>query len=271
MRIKVLMFAASLLLISNVSPGAPQTPSGTSNSPQRDPQAVTTIQNALVAMGGTSAIAQVQNVIARGSSVPAPGIGDPSGNVTMEDLFSAQGHEFKDAFESATLTQTFVSGHGSPGRLSNGHTEQFAPFVANSRLAAHLPAMLLAGALANATCSIDLIGPSAINGQAAIQVRLHIDTDIVQQTLSVQDWYFDSLTHLPVRIEYRIPDTTNALFFLHAAADFSDFRPVQGVLFPFHLLAYVDSKPRDVLTFSSITVNQPIASADFDLSVAVTQ
>jgi len=266
---QVARLVLSSLLVLSFSPnlGSQQPPT----PPQRDPQAVTTIQNAVAAMGGANAIAQVQSVIAQGSSVPAPGISDPSGNVMMEDLFSAQGHEFKDAFQSPSLTQTLVSGHGNPGLLSNGHTKNFNPWSATARLPVHLPAMILTGLLANANCSIASAGQTTINGRAAIQIHFHIDTDIVQQTLSIQDWYFDPSTGLPLRVEYRIPDTFNPTIFIGASADFSDFRPVQGILFPFHLVSYVDGKPRDVLTFSTLTLNQPVASADFDLPTAVAQ
>jgi hypothetical protein len=240
-------------------------------TPRSDPQAVSVLQQAMVAMGGRDVPARVQSVLAQGSSVPAPGISDPPGSVSMEDFFSSQSHEFKDTFQSAGLTQTFVSGHGNPELLSNGHTKKLTPHVANARLATHLPMMVLAQFLANTNCNISLVGQATVNGQAAIQVHIHIDTDIVQQTLSVQDWFFDPVTRLPLRVEYRIPDTTNVLFFLKAAADFSDFRSVHGILFPFRLVSYVDGKPRDMLTFSTLAVNQPVASADFDLPAAVAQ
>lgn len=256
----VLIFASSPRLNSQL----------TTAPAQRDPQAVAAIQNALAAMGGASAIAQIQNVIAQGSMLPAQGSTIPVGSFTMEDQFGAQGHEFKDAFQSAALTQTLVSGHGSPGLLSSGHTKNINPWAANSRLPIHLPVMILSGLLANVNCNI-AAGKTTINGQAAIHIQFHIDTDIVQQTLSIQDWYFDPATALPLRVEYRIPDTSNPSLFISAAADFSDFRPVQGVLFPFRIVAYQEGNSKNVMTITSVSVNQPLASTDFDLPTAVAQ
>jgi hypothetical protein len=238
---------------------------------QRDPQSVAAIQNAIVAMGGASAIAQVQNTIAQGSVLPAQGSTTPIGSFTMKDHFGAQGHEFKDAFQSAALTQTLASGHGNPGLLSNGHTKNLNPWSANSRLPVHLPAMILSGLLANANCNIISAGQATINGHTAIQIHFYVDTDIVQQTLSVQDWYFDPATGLPLRVEYRIPDTSNPTIFISAAADFSDFRPIKGVLFPFHILAYQDGKPQNLLAVTSVAINQSISSSDFDAPTAVAQ
>ncbi len=240
-------------------------------APQRDPQAVAAIQNALAAMGGASAIAQVQNVIAQGSMLPAQGSPIPVGNFTMQDQLTAQSHDLKTAFQSAALTQTIASGHGNPGLLSNGHTKNLNAWSANARVPVHLPAMILSALLANANCNIASAEQTTLNGHAAIQIHFHIDTDIVQQTLSVQDWYFDSSTGLPLRVEYRIPDTANPTMFIGAAADFSDFRPVQGVLFPFRIQAYQDGKPQAVLTMTSVAINQPISSSDFDAPTAVAQ
>jgi len=240
-------------------------------TPQRDPQAVAAIQNALAAMGGANAIARVQNVIAQGSMLPAQGSAIPIGSFRMEDQFGAQAHEFRDTFQSPALNQSIVSGHGNPGLLSNGHTKNFNPWSGNSRLPVHLPVMILSAFLASANCSIVSAGQTTINGHAAIQIHFHIDTDVVQQTLSIQDWYFDSATALPLRVEYRIPDTSNPTIFIGAAADFSDFRPVQGVLFPYRVTAYQDDKALAALTLTLVAVNQAISSSDFDLPPAVAQ
>src|SRR5215475_7395276 len=51
MRIKVLAFAASFLFVSNSSAGIPQTPGPTTTAPQRDPQAVTLLQQSVSVMG----------------------------------------------------------------------------------------------------------------------------------------------------------------------------------------------------------------------------
>src|SRR5262249_15975597 len=100
---------------------------------------------------------------------------------------------------------------------------------------------------------------------AAVQVHLHNDMDILQQTLSVQDWYFDPVTGLPLSVEYRLPDATTALYFVPAACDFSDFPAIQGVLFSFRILSYRDGIARNTLSIMSISLNQAVASTDFDL------
>jgi len=265
---RVVRFVLSFLLVLGSSPRLKSQLS--TATPQRDTQAVGAIQNALAAMGGASTMAQVHNVIVQGSMLPAQG-NTPIGSFTMKDQFGAQVHEFKDSFQSAALTQTFVSGHGKPGLLSNGHTKNFNPWTANFRLPVHLPGIILKGLLADTNCNIAFAGQTTINGLATIHIQFHIDTDIVQQTLSVQDWYFDPSTTLPLRVEYRIPDSSDPLLFISAAADFSDFRPVQGVLFPFRIASFEDGKPQNVLALTSVVINQSVSSSEFDKLTAVAQ
>ena len=262
--------AASLLFSLQCAPGQSQQPPQT-NGVERDPQAISVIQQSIISMGGAKVIAQVQTVIAQGSIEAFPGTAGPTGSVVIEDQFSTQVHEFRDSFRSGSLTQDFTSGHGSPGVVSNGHGKRFSQHMANFRLPVHLPMLILAAALANPNCNITLAGQTTVSGQRAVQVHLHVDTDVLQQTLSIQDWYFDPTTGLPLRVEYRLPDASNTLFFVNATSDFSDFRPVQGILFPFQTLSYQDGKPKNVLLISSVALNQSIVSTDFDPPVAVAQ
>jgi hypothetical protein len=271
MRLRVSACILLCLGCLEASAAAQQPSSPAPTPPIRDLQAIGTIQHAISALGGSNAVSQIQSVIAQGSILSGPNVADPSGNIILEDLFTAQIHEFRDSFQSSTVTQSFVSGHGSPGMSSSGHVHSFTPHMALFRTATHIPIVVLSQMLANPSCNIEYAGTTTINGQAAIQVHLHIDTDILQQTFSVQDWYFDPATGLPLRLEYRLPGAGIPLQFASAAVDFSDFRPVQGVLFPFHLLSYRSGFVRSTISFSSITLNGPIASSDFDPPSAVAQ
>lgn len=238
---------------------------------QRDEQAIATIQAAIDAMGGSKAIAQVQTAVVQGSLAFVSGTSAPSGTFVMLDQFTAQGHEFKDSFLSASTKQTLVSGHGTPGFAANGSVRQLTPAVTDSRLAVHIPAITLASILANAGYSITSVGTATLNGQTAIRIHMHIDSDLVQQTLSVQDWYFDASSGLPLRVEYRVPDTDSVLNFSSVAAQLSDFRVVQGITTPFHIAASLDGKPHSVLSVSSVSYNKSVLSSDFDLPVGGAQ
>jgi len=232
---------------------------------QRDPRAIATLQAAVDAMGGSKAFAQLQAAIVQGSIKPAPGVNSPPGNVVLEDAFTSQGHEFRDSFQSGSLTQVFVSGHGSPGLVSNAHSKKFLPAAAGARLAVHLPGIVLLEIIANANYSMAFVGSTSVNGLSALHVHIEDDSDPDRQTLSVQDWYFDPSSGLPLRVEYRVPDTTNASMFTNVAVQLSDFRVVQGITAPFQIAGYVEGKPQNLLLIGSVVFNHTVSSSDFDL------
>jgi hypothetical protein len=233
---------------------------------KRDPQAIAILTQAITAMGGPSAVAQIQSVIAQGSIIPAPGTNAPSGSFIWEDQFAAQGHEFKATFQSGSLTQIFVSGHGSPGLVSNGKIRSLAPYVASTTLPFHIPAVVLASMLANTNCNIEFVGLTTLNDQTAIQIHLHIDTDLLHQTSSVQDWYFDKNTSLPLRVEYRVLDTHLSFKYATIDADYSDYRAAQGSVIPFRIATTEDGTPRNIVTLTAVSINPPVSTSDFDLS-----
>ena len=51
----------------------------------------------------------------------------------------------------------------------------------------------------------------------------------------VQDWYLDSATGLPARVEYRVPDERDAARYTTLILSYSDYRQIQGALFPWLL------------------------------------
>jgi hypothetical protein len=209
--------------------------------------------------------------IVTGSITPAAGANIPAGNFTWEDQVSGTSHEFRDTFTSATLGQIFVSGHGSPGFVSNGHLRNCYPHVANFRFPAHLPSLTLGNTLKNSSVSVAPVGPTTVNGTTVTQLHLELDSDRISQIMSPQEWYFDTGTGLPLRVEYRVPDNQTFWKFVNGAVELSDYRKVQGVLVPYRLVVFEEGQPLMSITISSVVFNQPIPSTDFDLPTAVAQ
>jgi hypothetical protein len=256
-----------LLVLSDSHLSAQQAPIAPST---RDTQAVGVLQKAIAVLGGPAA-SQVQSVIVRGTNTPTAGQDSASVNVTYEDQFSTQGHEFRDQFQTASTNQTFVSGHGSPGLVSGSRTTRFLQHMADFRFPTHLPVFVLIQAMANVNVSLDYVGPCVARGANAVKIHVHNDSDAIQQALSIQDWYFDATSGLPLRVEYRLHDAGNALYYMSAAVEFSDFRMVQGVVFPFQVSSFLDGTLRGTLTLSSFTLNPTVASSDFDIPTVVAQ
>ena len=265
MRPRVAVSFLLCLCICHLPVSAQQIATPVGQTPQRDPQAIALFQQSIAAMGSNVAATQVQTVVAQGSLVSAPGSNAPTGTFTWEDQFGPSGHEFASTVQSGSTTQKFVSGHGSPGFISPSGVHNLKPYVANSRLPVHLPVMVLAGLLANSSCNISSIVRTSLSGSPALQIKVHSDTDFITQITSVQTWYFDPITGLPLRIEYRVPDNSMPHKFAVFTADFSDFRTVQGLAVPFKIAIAEDGTPESIITLSSVAINSPISTADFDL------
>jgi hypothetical protein len=85
------------LAFAQQPPATPTTPA------PRDAQALTTVQSTLTALGGATAIAQLNSAIITGSIASAPAANAPEGTFVWEDLFATGTHEFRDSFQSAAV------------------------------------------------------------------------------------------------------------------------------------------------------------------------
>ncbi|HWZ99245.1 MAG TPA: hypothetical protein VN025_15920 [Candidatus Dormibacteraeota bacterium] len=262
-----LVLAGAFLL----PPNGPQISPVNSAGIQRDAQAIVVIQKAITGLAAQLDPAQISSVVVTGTvSLPA---NDPpiEGTITLEDSLSISSNEFRDTFQSANINQSFVSGHGSPGLISNGTVISFGSHYASCRQFLHIPWLGLTKLLANPNANISFVKQTLVNNQPAVQIHFHDDSDLVQQVMSVQDWYFDQTSGLPVRVEYRVPSTPTGLQFIQVTSDFSSFQTVQGIAIPFHIVSSADGRVERDMTITSVKINQPLSSTDFDLPAAVTK
>jgi hypothetical protein len=66
-----------------------------------------------------------------------------------------------------------------------------------------------------------------------------------------QTWYFNNQTGLPTRVEYQI--TTKPGIIQLQAVDFSDYRPVSGVLYPFQMVLHRDDQKDQTITIQTVS------------------
>ena len=119
MRIKVLAFAASLLLISNSSVGVPQTPTTTTTAPQRDPQAVALLQKSVSVMG-----IPPSDSTATGSVTTVAGSLTQQGTVTILTLGATQ---TSIQFQMPDNPWTVVFASGQANKLETTQTDGLSP------------------------------------------------------------------------------------------------------------------------------------------------
>jgi hypothetical protein len=226
-------------------------------SPERDAAAVSTLQSAITALGGSNAVAAIQDCILTGSIANQDGT---STNFT----WTIAGSEFR--IETTTGkggSNVFLSGHGSPAWVLNGNTSALNYYVARANLPFYLPPYVLLQELQNPIYTLKYVGAVQLNGTNVIQVHISDDSDPVGTLVTPQEWYFDSVSFLPVRVQVREPANESAANYGTATYDMSQFVSVKGVLVPYKI-SYSNDTTNEVLSIGTVTFNSGVSQDVFD-------
>lgn len=236
-----------------------------SAAPVRDSAAVTALTQAVAAMGGANAISAIQNARSQGTITPAPGSTTMAGGFIWVNDFSGGGYEFRNEFQANGKTKVFASGHGNPAFSNGNRVRKFFSHVSYAEPPYHLPAIMLARELADPNSSIQMKGTAIVNGRPAIHIQTSVNTGPIETVLSPQNWYLDAATGIPLRVEYRTPNTLDLMDYHLAAADFSNYKIVNGIAVPFTITAWEDGAVVSVATITGFAFNPGTVSTDFDL------
>ncbi|MBI3662083.1 MAG: hypothetical protein HY234_03410 [Acidobacteria bacterium] len=226
--------------------------------PARDPQAAAVLTRAVAAMGG-SGIAQMRDCRAEGVIQAAEGSWLSSGAFVWKNA----GAEFRYENQGKAGPSVFVSGQGRPAVLASGKTTKFNAHVSEANFPQHLAALVLFRALSDPRYKLVWIGLEPFGTGQLAHVRISLEIDEVTSVTTVQDWYFDPASGLPLRVEYRLPANSNALSFLNAAVEFSDFRMVSGVAVPFQIMLYEEGQKVGVAKLNSVVFNAGLSPSEF--------
>jgi len=102
-----------------------------------------------------------------------------------------------------------------------------------------------------------------IDGQSVIKLQLaDVSTPAIAKD-SLQIWYFDSTTLLPLRVEYKIPSTTQAGLGGDSYALFSGFTKYPAGLFPTEVFTYQYAKLSSQTTLSSAICSPALHSKEY--------
>ena len=247
------------LLLACVPPMASAQSQSTSTPPIRDAQAIATVQSAIAALGGTQNIAAIQDSMIQGTQQ------DTTNPQVAPLTFTWQqsGAEFRDFIQATDHTHIEVSGHGYPAQQLAGQWVPVPYHVARANLPFELPALVLYQELTIPTYTLQYIGVATIGGKSAIHLHTSDDTDPVGTLVTSQEWYFDPVSFIPIRVEYRVPYPRNAYQWTPLSVDYRNYQTQNGVAIPFEL----DINPSFgivVATVNSVTFNSGLSASLFD-------
>ncbi|MCU1307403.1 MAG: hypothetical protein JWN45_2098 [Acidobacteriaceae bacterium] len=260
----VLLFVCLVTLAGFPTPSFAQQPVAT--IPQRDPAALAILTQATTALGGPTVLSQFGSAQTVGSIQAVPGTSINSGTFVWLHQFSASGFQFRSAFTSNGQTQLFVSGSSGTAVSANGKVRNVSPHVSMALPPFHLPAVVINMFLANANYTVKALAKMQIRGITANHVLVSLDTDVVTQAVTPEDWYFDSGSGLPLRVEFRLPNPLNATDYTKAAADFANYQTAGGVLTPLLIANTEDGIINSTVTINSVQWNYAVGASDFMLT-----
>jgi hypothetical protein len=244
---------AVLVLMMGLIAAASAAPQG----PERDSAAISTLQSAITALGGSNAVAAIQDCILTGST--------NSNGMSRTFKWTIAGSEFRQEMATANgATGVFVSGHGSPAWTLNGNTAALNYHVARANPPLYLPPYVLFQELSNPIYTLKYVGVVQLNGKNALQVHISDDSDSVGTLVTQQEWYFDSVSFMPLRVQFREPANENAANYINATFDFSQFGAINSVLVPSAISYSNDNGGNRTITIGAVTFNSGVSQSLFD-------
>jgi hypothetical protein len=236
--------------------------------PVRNANALTKLQQSLDAMGGRAAANGVRTIVARGTVDPVPGSHVKAGTFLWKTQISPSGVEFRREFDSGGATWITVSGHGHPTIGRGDKRRKLLQHATLAMLPFHVPAVVLAMMEADPANTIRMKEDSVVNGVACSHIEITNESDPVKKTLARQDWYVDSNTGLPVRVEYRVPDSVDEDQYVTGAEEFGSYSIIEGIAVPSKMESFEQGILVSVTTITSLHLNPTVSDSDFDLPEA---
>jgi hypothetical protein len=260
MRIKVLSFAASLLLISNSSAGIPQSTATATSSPQA---AALLAQSAKVLTGSGA----VSDATLTGTVEWIAGSDDETGTAIYKAVSGA--YRMDLSFRNGTRSEivSTVNGGASGNWVGLDGTSHD---IANHNLMADagwFPAFTL-GSLTSANVVLTYVGAETKDGGSVIHVSasqqfpsLAKNTSNLMQHLTQVEIYLDPATFLPVAYTFNSHPDDNAALDIPTEIRYSNYQNVSGTQIPFRVQKFINNTLMLNLQFQNASVNTGITAS----------
>jgi hypothetical protein len=253
----------SILPVSLLAQQSTQTPS----APQRDPQAVSILRQALSTAGGASALANVLDFTATGSITYYWTEKGEQGTVTVKSRGASQ-FRLDATISDGVLTGVMNNGitwtketNGTVRHLPNQHTDN-----AGNK---YLPFAEIAAALIDPTIGITDLGLVTEGAQQAHGIRLqktfpgNDDSSHTRAKLVQRDVFIDPTSFLVVRTRDLSPTRSDLVPSVPHDVVFSNYQTLNGVLFPFSIVEFLNHQHTVALQFDQVKLNTGLGDTDF--------
>lgn len=229
-------------------------------SSQPSPQAISILQQSVVAMGGTTP----SDSTATGSITIVAG--SLTENGTIEIL--TRGTEQSSEEIQTDKSETVVYSYGQASRTVEGSLTELPMEQALTSQSPDFPLPLLVNALSNPDESYKYVGKETLNSASVQHMQMWSSFASVPAfqplaNCSIYDIWVDSSTYLPVKISFKNWWGRGATPRPQYDVFFSNYEKVGGVLYPFSIKKSLDSTPWETITIGNVAFNTGLIDSDF--------
>jgi len=258
-------FVLSLLVIASTSSQLSSQQSA--SSPQRDPQAIALLQQALTATSGTAQPAPT-SIVASGTYTRFLADSTVSYPLRVEALGFDRFRWEIDTPDEGTI-MTIVSGTASWSLSSQG-TAAIPIAEIPGKTFESFPILALSTWANSPTAGLKMIGPETLAGRAVYHVSVaptlagntNPNREKVYDATHQREIFFDQETNLLFHLRYyRHP--TDWRVGIPVDAEYSNFQTIAGISFPMTIATYLDDQKITQIQYQSLTLNTSIPASDF--------
>jgi hypothetical protein len=235
-------------------------------TPERDPEALKIVYAALGALGGQTALAEINDATVSGTCAFAD---ETNGSITTESdpfTWTVTAKEFRYEHASDGQTHVAVSGYGSPSVQDDRTSISISPLIAATTKPYHLPGFVLLHELQDSTRSILYVGVETLPTGPVSHIRITTVVGHWPVPAFDQDWYFDAGTGLPEEVIYKVPTTDSNTTLISVVDMFQSYGSSNGILFVQNMSSEPQGLARSTCTLQAPQWNTNPSSSKFELA-----
>jgi hypothetical protein len=256
------LFALSFLFFATAIQ-AQQSPAPT--VPTRDPTAIALLQESVGAM----AMSAPSDSSATGTINVVEGSTNQSGSISIQTRGTGESAEIINLPEEQ---RSVIYSYGEAKEVNGTESVNLPLELILVDQSADFPLPLLSAILGNTDETFRYIGQETLDGTTVQHILVwnsFASKPRLQKLapLSTRDVWFDSASHLPVKVAYSRRAGRGAVPAVPVEIDFSGYKNVDGVLYPFQINKSYNGTPWQTITIQNVSFNTGLTDSQFQTAM----
>jgi hypothetical protein len=238
----------------------PAFPQQTATTVQRDPQAVTVLNQSIAAMGGSVPA----DSVATGTVTIIAGSRIDMGTIRILTRGSDQTSE---QIQSQYTNRSVTYSRGSAREMVSATAHSLPLELVVTSQCLDFPLPILVGALSNQQTALEYVGSETLDGVSVHHIRFwNTFTETRLQHLaefSTKDIWLDAASSLPRKLAFVRRATRGGVPGILVTVSLSDYRAIGGVLYPFLIEMSLGGTPSVTVSIQQVLFGTGLSDSDF--------